>query len=412
MYALTGRRYNPSDFAAHLQQLEVPDGEAQERAAKRLEERFRNQPLAINLDARIPQQTIDGWIARDMKFKNTWFRQRHDLKDQSQSGYDMALASFGVRIGLKEQEIVNLIIHHRALHNQKQRTTIDYFQRTIAKVFDCAVGPVVHGTADVTAKVTSHDDEHGGSKEGHKGLTTFDDHGDRNPTTDGLAPESAGVTNPGAPKNSTNTTVARAQAWDYISQVLRIRIYRVVKITGKQPLYRMELEGGKIEFRHVSNLVKQDHLRMAIAGTVNHLFPKIKPKEWEQLAQMMLAALTEQDGGEEVQIEGEARMHVSQYLADVAFINSPVGQSFQDARRPMIHENAVIVCSTDIQRYVNKAHGGNLSVTDVVAMLSALGATNFRLRSKEFSEQSRWSLPFEKFPPADYLKQTEGAVEC
>jgi hypothetical protein len=42
--------------------------------------------LVINIDARIPQELLDGWLARDLRFKNTWLRQRHDLKDQSQSG--------------------------------------------------------------------------------------------------------------------------------------------------------------------------------------------------------------------------------------------------------------------------------------------------------------------------------------
>ena len=68
-----------------------------------------------------------------MRFKNTWLRQRHDLKDQSQSGYDLALADFGIDAGLSEQQIVDLIIHHRSLYSQKQRTRVDYFQRTIAR---------------------------------------------------------------------------------------------------------------------------------------------------------------------------------------------------------------------------------------------------------------------------------------
>jgi hypothetical protein len=38
-----------------------------------------------------------------------------------------------VEAGLTEQQIVDLIVHHRSLYAQKQRTRIDYFQRTIAK---------------------------------------------------------------------------------------------------------------------------------------------------------------------------------------------------------------------------------------------------------------------------------------
>jgi len=71
-----------------------------------------------------------------MRFKNTWLRQRHDLKDQSQSGYDMALAMFGAEYSLAEQAIVDLIVTHRTLHHQKQRKSLDYYQRTISKAFN------------------------------------------------------------------------------------------------------------------------------------------------------------------------------------------------------------------------------------------------------------------------------------
>src|ERR1035441_7732326 len=94
--------------------------------------RFADKHLVIDTAARIPQEMLDGWMAGDLRFKNTWLRQRHDLKDQSQSGYDLALAHFGTEAGLNEQQIVDLIIHHRSQYAQKHRTRLDYFQRTIA----------------------------------------------------------------------------------------------------------------------------------------------------------------------------------------------------------------------------------------------------------------------------------------
>lgn len=126
------RRYNLSDFTQYLDDAAIPDAQAQENAAREWAERFADKPLLINTDARIPQEMLDGWMAADMRFKNTWLRQRHDLKDQSQSGYDLALACFGTEAGLNEQQIVDLIIHHRSQFAQKPRTRLDYFQRTLA----------------------------------------------------------------------------------------------------------------------------------------------------------------------------------------------------------------------------------------------------------------------------------------
>lgn len=126
-------RYNPSEFAEYLDDLAVPDDEAEASAAREWSARFRDTPITINLAARLPEEMFNGWLATDMRFTNTWFRQRHDLHDQSQSGYDLALACFGFRAGLTVQQIVDLMVHHRSMHKQKPRTRIDYFQRTLTK---------------------------------------------------------------------------------------------------------------------------------------------------------------------------------------------------------------------------------------------------------------------------------------
>ena len=133
VHSFTDRRYNLSDFTQYLDDAAIPDPQAQEKAAREWAERFTDSPLVINPDARIPQEMLDGWMATDMRFKNTWLRQRHDLTDQSQSGYDLALANFGMEAGLNEQQIVDLIIHHRRQFSQKPRTRLDYFQRAISK---------------------------------------------------------------------------------------------------------------------------------------------------------------------------------------------------------------------------------------------------------------------------------------
>ena len=81
----TDRRYNLSDFEEFLDDAAIPDPEAEEKAAREWAERFADKPLVIDPNARIPQEMLDGWMrATDMRFRNTWKRQRHDLKDQSQ----------------------------------------------------------------------------------------------------------------------------------------------------------------------------------------------------------------------------------------------------------------------------------------------------------------------------------------
>lgn len=71
LHSFTDQRYNLSDFTQYLDDAAIPDSQAQEKAAKEWAERFADTPLVINADAHIPQEMLDGWMATDMRFKNT-----------------------------------------------------------------------------------------------------------------------------------------------------------------------------------------------------------------------------------------------------------------------------------------------------------------------------------------------------
>jgi hypothetical protein len=212
-----------------------------------------------------------------------------------------------------------------------------------------------------------------------------------------------------SPKPATaDSDCARALLCEQISKVLKIGIVRIVKITGKEPQYRMELSGGeKIDFPHVGKLISQESVRLAIAASVGKIIPKIT--KWDRLAQAMLDACTVEAGTEEMEWEGAARMYIQHYLSETGFIQSLEGQRVQEQRRPMIIGGNITICASDIQVYVNKAMFQNLSVKAIAGMLAALGAKSIRVRSQRFKEQSRWVLPAEEFDPREY--SGEGASD-
>jgi hypothetical protein len=226
LFSHTGRRYNPSDFEEWLDDAGVPDPAADEQAARDWAERFKDKPLVINLHARIPQEMLEHWMEADLRFRNTWFRQRHDLHDQSQSGYDLALACFGVDAGSTEQQIVDLIIHHRELHKQKLRTRLDYYQRTIAKAAKRTEGidpvSILQGTAPQEPSQATPPDT--------------------------LQPDDEA-------KQPPDPTTAKAILCKRISQVPGIRILRLLKVTGKEPTYQMQLDTTTIEFPNVGKFI-------------------------------------------------------------------------------------------------------------------------------------------------------------
>ena len=157
-----------------------------------------------------------------------------------------------------------------------------------------------------------------------------------------------------------------------ISEILGVRICRLVKFTGKEPTYHMELEEGKIEFLNVGKLISQNSVRVAIAGSIGKMIRKLKPKVWDQLAQVMLDACIIEQGGEEIEWEGAARMYVAQYLSETGFIDTLEGQPVQNQRKPIVLDGKVAICASDLQMYVNKTTFQTLSVKAVA--VDALGA--------------------------------------
>jgi hypothetical protein len=367
IHSRTDRRYNPSDFAEFIEDCGVSKAEEQERVTQAWRQEFTDKPLSINPNATIPEDLLNRHMAADPRFNNTWLRQREDLKDQSQSGYDLALANFGFEASLSEQQVVDLIVHHRRIHGHPQRTKLDYFQRTISKAFKR------HESPALSKSFLAHAEE------------------------------------PGEPPHQAkpDSATARALLCEQISNIIGVRVLRIVKVAGQDPTYRMELEDLKIVFASVDKLVGQRSLCMKIASAVDHMVPKIQTKTWDKVAQMMLSALTVEDGGAESDLVGSARMYIDCYLAEAQFIDIEADQPYQTRFNPTTYEGQIAICSHDLQQRMNKARSENRPIKELAAMLSALGALSIRLKRTRLRDQSRWLLPLSEFSPADYIGASE-----
>jgi hypothetical protein len=127
LYKAGGTRFNMGDFADLVEYNSIPDPRLQEQAARDWKAQFETAKVTINPNARVAQELLDAWMdpansdpATAMRFRNTWERRRDNLKDQTNSGYYMALVHFGLEAGMSEQQIVDLIVHNRALHDEAE----------------------------------------------------------------------------------------------------------------------------------------------------------------------------------------------------------------------------------------------------------------------------------------------------
>ena len=193
--------------------------------------------------------------------------------------------------GLSEQQVIDLMIHHRRIHGKQQRTRLDYFQRTISKASKRNENPA--------------------------------------PPPNPLRFPLRSLVNP-SPQTKPDSPTARALLCEQISNAIGVRVLRIVKIDGQEPTYRLELEATKIGFPSVDKLVGQQSFRMKIASAVDHLVPRIPPKVWDRVAQMILNALTVEDGGDEANLVGAAKLYVERYLSETPFIDAEGRSSLSD----------------------------------------------------------------------------------
>jgi len=374
IYSSCDRRYNPSDFKEYLDALSIPDADADEHGSgNEWADRFTDKPLVISPEAAIADNVLARWMEEDLRFRDTWNHLRKDLSDYSQSGYDMALACFGVASCLSEQQIVDLIVHNRRLHGAKRPKGLDYYRRTISKA---AQNTVASGLASETPVAA-----------GPPPIPQFE--------VTHSTPVGAG--NP--PAYDPN---AKAKLCDQISRVFGVRILRLVKVTGKEPVYFMDVEEGRIEFQNVGSLISQKSVTLALAAKVGRLIPKFKTKQWEQLSQLLLDACLIEEGTDELGFEGAARTYISQSLLENSFISSLEGETVHNQRKPMIRDGKIMISATDLQMYINKTTMQTLSVKAVASMVAGIGGKAVRVRGSSFKEQSRWALAAEEFDPKDY----------
>ena len=167
-----------------------------------------------------------------------------------------------------------------------------------------------------------------------------------------------------------------------------------------------------VEFPSVGKFISQDAVRLAVAGAVGLLIRRIKPREWEVLAQMMLNACIVEESDLQQEFVGAARGYIAAYLAETGFIESIESQTVQDQKKPLILDDEIAVNASDLQTYVNKTTFQNLSVKAIASMLGALGAKQRRVRGVKFREQSRWLIPISEFDPAEYRPEYRNAGEA
>ncbi|HOI53862.1 MAG TPA: AAA family ATPase [Phycisphaerae bacterium] len=140
-----GLRYSPGDFEEFAS---AGDDTAQAAGVAVAGD------LVLRPDAEPPVRRMIEAAAVSPKFVETWSRKRTDLTDQSQSSYDLSLATIAAMLRWTDQEIADLVIAARREHNEKPEKALrrDYITRTLARARQAAAEmPVESADVDISA---------------------------------------------------------------------------------------------------------------------------------------------------------------------------------------------------------------------------------------------------------------------
>lgn len=258
------RRYDPSGFEPYL----LAD---QYQPAENLPDIQWQFTMAA--DAEPPAHKLTVYMANDAMFKATWERHRPDMQDQSQSSYDLALATRAMLAGWTAQEIVNLLIAHRRMGKHEPKLRLDYYRATLNRAS--------HNKTFEDRKRVIADLEDGKPIPEHI-------KGDKG--------EILGIIN--------------QRIWPEGDH----RITKILMYTGEPREYEIELDGVLYPLGSVENLIRQTKFQTRIADLSHVLVPPQPPKLWSIFAQQLLTLVETVESGTESTARGAMEGWLNQYL--------------------------------------------------------------------------------------------------
>lgn len=269
------RRYSVDDFREHL----VDESEWQQLPGRR-----GHVVTGIELDptATPPFDKHSATLDNDQTFRRTWDRTRKDLKDDSPSAWDLALANQAAALGWSDQEMVDLLIASRRKHGDDLKLRADYYARTIATARD-----------DRSREIAVED-------------------------LAGLTEDLERATVVG---NLSGAHHTRRRLVDEISTMLGFDVDRFVKYNSDPPRYRMETPTGNVMLGNAMSILQQTQMRAAIASATNFVIPIYKMPKWHTVAQAVFSACEEEDTGLETTDAGLAYAWLTEYLQDRTVLN-------------------------------------------------------------------------------------------
>lgn len=387
------RRYNPGDIEAAI------PGDLSDYAVELQRDRG---ILPINL-ARTPvvnHMKMEVMAEEFPKWRRTWERKRKDLKDQSLSGYDMALASMAAYAEWADQEIADLLVAFRLKHGSEKDIKKAYRLRYISDTIRFARRSVANEQADQEVDRRLEESAarvqeriNASPKESPKMPQDRSE-----PAAASRPPEKSpgGRDAPNAAKEPAKKKEeklsGREQELAVVSEKLGVSVLDVIRYVGEPPVFelivRIEGEPVRVHLGSIENLLTLRSLRNRIAEQTPVVLPS-KIKGFDSLAKVMRGIARDRETGEETTVEGWVRTHVLAYLHRTKITKDWQSTGLQKV--PFWKDGRAYFYLTGFHRYLTQNGDRSFTARGLAQQLSRGGVTPLTIAGFESPNKTRTS---------------------
>lgn len=350
-------RYNHFDFDEYIPSKTIDEIELKEEA-KRIKEKS-----TINISS--PELNIDklnASIANSVDFDQTYNRTRKDLKDKSDSGWDMALANQAALLGWSEKEIINLIIHNRKKHNGKKKYTNYYIKTALLAI-------------ENIKKIKNTEDKI--NKEEINKINKIIDQ---------------------------SSEVKCNELIDEISKKIGIKILRITRTNSINPIIIIETENSEVVYKKYEDFYSYSKFVMIFSKYTMHI-PDIDKKQWKILLKEMLKIITLHYNVVDIGYESTDRKKIIyklyRYTLDARKL---IFYNTDDAAimRPFIDDEYLCIHIEGFRRWIKIIYDEDIPFDEIKALIAEIG---FEASAKEImgSINNFWRIRILNF---DKIKET------
>jgi hypothetical protein len=321
-----------------------------------------NGSFVLNSEATPPFDKFNGLCEIEPKFRQSWERKRKDLQDASASGYDMSLANFAFQAGWSDQEIVDLLAANSRKHGGGIKRE-GYYKLTLEKA-----------RAHEAVFRPEELEEEG---EGEEVAQT-----PPNPATASKK------------KDADNTRQTKLKT---LSEVLGVKLVKVVKFLSDPPTYTLQTVEGSVELGPVSSLIGQARLRDKLADASGIYIKNFKPAEWSKVAQALLDICEEGTLSADTTRPGLAKAWIDHYLESMPEPSSSMNDEVVNGQFPFIYEKSgQVAIFLESFLYALSTSPEHPSRREVALCLKAYGCEYEKINvylGKKRTSRGIWLLP-------------------